>query len=61
VLVWPGFVVALDVGELGRLHENADRLSADGIAIERVASELGVAIMTVKPWHRRYAEAGTLV
>lgn len=45
-------------------HETRARIilrSADGIAIERVASELGVAIMTVKPWHRRYAEAGTLV
>ncbi|MGH2727996.1 MAG: IS630 family transposase [Actinomycetota bacterium] len=32
--------------------------SADGIAIERIAAELGVAIMTVKLWRRRYAEAG---
>ena len=32
--------------------------SADGIAIERVADELGVAVMTVKLWRRRYAQAG---
>lgn len=32
--------------------------SADGVAIERVAEELGVAIMTVKLWRRRYATAG---
>ena len=32
--------------------------SADGIPIERLAVELGVAIMTVKLWRRRYAEAG---
>jgi len=32
--------------------------AADGIAIERIAAELGVAIMTVKLWRRRYAEAG---
>jgi transposase len=32
--------------------------SADGIAIERVAAELGVAIMTVKLWRRRYARLG---
>jgi transposase len=32
--------------------------SADGIPIERVAVEIGVAIMTVKLWRRRYAGAG---
>jgi transposase len=32
--------------------------SADGVAIERIAAELGVAIMTVKLWRRRYAESG---
>jgi transposase len=32
--------------------------SAEGIAIERVAEEFGVAVMTVKLWRRRYAEAG---
>ncbi len=32
--------------------------AADGIPIERIADELGVAIMTVKLWRRRYAEAG---
>ena len=32
--------------------------SADGIAIERVAAELGVAVMTVKLWRGRYAQAG---
>jgi transposase len=32
--------------------------SAEGVAIERIATELGVAIMTVKLWRRRYAEAG---
>ena len=32
--------------------------SAEGIGIERLATELGVAIMTVKLWRRRYAEAG---
>ena len=32
--------------------------SADGVAIERVAEEVGVAIMTVKLWRRRYARAG---
>ena len=32
--------------------------SSDGIAIERIAAELGVAIMTVKLWRRRYAESG---
>jgi transposase len=32
--------------------------SADGVPIERVARELGVAIMTVKLWRLRYAEAG---
>ena len=28
--------------------------SADGVAIERVAAELGVAVMTVKLWRRRH-------
>ena len=32
--------------------------SADGTAIARTAAELGVAIMTVKLWRRRYAESG---
>src|ERR671919_137483 len=32
--------------------------AADGDPIERIAAELGVAIMTVKLWRRRYAEAG---
>ena len=32
--------------------------ASDGVAIERIASETGVAIMTVKLWRRRYAEAG---
>ena len=32
--------------------------SADGVAIERLADELGVAVMTVKLWRRRYAEQG---
>jgi len=32
--------------------------AADGVAIERIAAEVGVAIMTVKLWRRRYAEAG---
>jgi transposase len=32
--------------------------SADGLAIERIAAELGVAIMTVKLWRRRYAAHG---
>jgi transposase len=32
--------------------------SADGTAIARIAAELGVAIMTVKLWRRRYAESG---
>ena len=32
--------------------------SAEGVPIERVADEVGVAIMTVKLWRRRYAEAG---
>ena len=32
--------------------------SADGAPIERIAAELGVAIMTVKLWRQRYAEAG---
>jgi transposase len=32
--------------------------SADGAAIERIASELGVAVMTVKLWRRRYVGAG---
>ena len=32
--------------------------SAEGVPIGRVAEELGVAIMTVKLWRRRYAAAG---
>src|ERR1039458_5301817 len=32
--------------------------SAEGVPIGRVADELGVAIMTVKLWRRRYAQAG---
>jgi transposase len=32
--------------------------SADGVPIEGIAGELGVAIMTVKLWRRRYASAG---
>lgn len=32
--------------------------SADGAAIDHVAAEVGVAVMTVKLWRRRYAEAG---
>ncbi len=32
--------------------------STAGVPIARVADELGVAIMTVKLWRRRYAEAG---
>ena len=32
--------------------------SAEGRAIERIAAELGVAIMTVKLWRRRYAKHG---
>jgi len=32
--------------------------AAEGIANERVAAELGVALMTVKLWRRRYARAG---
>jgi transposase len=32
--------------------------SAEGVAIERIAAELRVAIMTVKLWRRRYATAG---
>jgi DNA-directed RNA polymerase specialized sigma24 family protein len=32
--------------------------SADGVPIERIADELGVAIMTVKLWRRRYARSG---
>ena len=32
--------------------------SAEGAPIERVAGEVGVAIMTVKLWRRRYAQAG---
>jgi transposase len=32
--------------------------SAEGVAIEHVSRELGVAVMTVKLWRRRYAEAG---
>jgi transposase-like protein len=32
--------------------------SAEGSPIGRLAHELGVAVMTVKLWRRRYAEAG---
>lgn len=32
--------------------------SAEGGSIEGIAAELGVAIMTVKLWRRRYAESG---
>ena len=32
--------------------------SAEGVAIEHVARERGVAYMTVKLWRRRYTEAG---
>lgn len=32
--------------------------SADGGSIEGIAAELGVAVMTVKLWRRRYAAAG---
>ena len=32
--------------------------SADGAPIERIAREVGVAIMTVKLWRRRYARSG---
>jgi len=32
--------------------------SAEGAPIERIADELGVAVMTVKLWRRRYATAG---
>ncbi|MCA1569654.1 MAG: IS630 family transposase [Chloroflexi bacterium] len=32
--------------------------AADGVANERIADELGVALMTVKLWRRRYANAG---
>jgi len=32
--------------------------SAEGAPIERLADELGVALMTVRLWRRRYAEAG---
>ena len=32
--------------------------SAEGLPIGTVADELGVAIMTVKLWRRRYAQAG---
>jgi transposase len=32
--------------------------SADGGSIEGIAAELGVAVMTVKLWRRRYAELG---
>jgi transposase len=32
--------------------------SAEGVPIGRVADELGVAIMTVKLWRRRYGQAG---
>lgn len=32
--------------------------SAEGMAIERIAAETGVALMTVRLWRRRYAERG---
>ena len=32
--------------------------AADGLANERIAADLGVALMTVKLWRRRYAVAG---
>jgi transposase len=32
--------------------------AADGVANARIADELGVALMTVKLWRRRYAELG---
>jgi transposase len=32
--------------------------SADGAPIERIADEVGVALMTVRLWRRRYTEAG---
>jgi len=32
--------------------------SAEGVAIDHVARELGVAVMTVKLWRRRFAEQG---
>jgi transposase len=32
--------------------------AADGVANQHIARELGVALMTVKLWRRRYAEAG---
>jgi transposase len=32
--------------------------SAEGVAIERIAAETAVAIMTVKLWRRRYVQAG---
>jgi transposase len=32
--------------------------AADGVANERIAAELGVALMTVKLWRRRYTHAG---
>jgi len=32
--------------------------SAEGTAIERIAAETGVALMTVRLWRRRYAERG---
>jgi transposase len=32
--------------------------AADGVANQHVARELGVALMTVKLWRRRYSEAG---
>lgn len=32
--------------------------AADGVANDRIAAELGVALMTVKLWRRRYAGAG---
>ena len=32
--------------------------SAEGMAIDRIAAETGVALMTVRLWRRRYAERG---
>lgn len=32
--------------------------AADGVANERIAAELSVALMTVKLWRRRYARTG---
>jgi transposase len=34
--------------------------SAEAVAIERIAAELGVAVMTVKLWRRRYSEQGLI-